>query len=214
MGWGVTDSMNTPDAPDRGLPPVPEPSMAALAKSVRSLRNWLIVLSVLVALALAATAAAVVVASVAVASLGFQASSVSQDQITTGADADLVPGPPLTNVASLPVDASGEGTIQGVPTGEATASDTGGTFELVLDPAPEGLSPRTTLHVGFDHSTKVYRNGQAIGDALTAMNAASGPYDADPSAAGSVIVRFHIKDGRAFADRLDLADDYPSGIEP
>jgi hypothetical protein len=60
----------------------------------------------------------------------------------------------------------------------------------------------------------VYRNGQAIGDALTAMNAADGPYDADPSIAGTVIARFHIKDGRAFADRLDLSDDYPSGIAP
>lgn len=213
MGWGVADSMNIPDAPDRGQPPASEPSMAALAKTVRSLRNWLIVLSVLVALVFIA-AAAVVVASVGVASLGFLASGVSRDPITTGADADLVPGPPLANVASLPVNASGEGTIQGAPTGEATVYDTGGTFVLVLDPAPEGLPLRTTVNVGFDQSTKVYRSGQAIGDALTAMNAADGPHDADPSAAGTVIVRFHIKDGRAFADRLDLSDDYPSGIEP
>jgi len=126
---------------------------------------------------------------------------------TSGVGTDAVPeGPPLTSVASLPVDASGEGTIQGAPTGEATIFDTRGSFVLVLDPAPAGLRPRTTVSVGFDSSTKVYRNGQALGDPRTAMNDEDGPADADPSAAGTVIVRFHIKDGRPFADRLDLSD--------
>jgi hypothetical protein len=212
----VTDSTSTPDAPDGGRPTVVgQPSTADLAQSVQALRNWLVVLTVLMALVFVMAAVAVVVASVGVASSWMLPSSTRLDGLGTGAGADAVPdGPPLTSVASLPVDASGVGTIQGAPTGEATTYDDRGTFVLVLDPAPAGLPPRTTLHVAFDHSTKVYRNGQALGDPLTAMSGLDGPVDADPSAAGTVIVRFHIKDGRAFADRLDLSDDYPPGIKP
>jgi hypothetical protein len=213
-GRRVTDSTSTPDAPEGGRPtPLELTSTADLAKSVRALRNWLIVLSVLMALVFVVAAVAVVMASVGVASSWMLPSGTSLDDLATGADA-VQDGPPLNSVASLPVDASGAGTIQGVPTGEAAAYDDGGTFELVLYPAPAGLPARTTLHVGFDHSTKVFRNGQALGDPLTAMNSESGPADADPSAAGTVIVRFHIKDGRAFADRLDLSDESPPGIEP
>jgi hypothetical protein len=123
-------------------------------------------------------------------------------------------GPALSNAASLPVDATGQGTIQGAPTGEATTDETRGDFTLVLAPAPAGLAPRTTVEVGFDRSTKVYRNGQYVGDAFTALNSDGGHVDADPTSAGTVVVRFHVKDGRPFADRLDLSDDYPAGIEP
>ncbi len=123
-------------------------------------------------------------------------------------------GPALASVASLPVDASGEGTIQGAPTGAASSDDAQGAFVLVLLPPPAGLPPRTTVHVEFDHSTKVYRGNRAVGDPLTAMNSADGPNDADPTAAGTVAVRFHIKDGRVFADRLDLSDEFPRGSEP
>jgi hypothetical protein len=134
---------------------------------------------------------------------------------TSDAGTDTVPkGPPLSNVASLPVDASGQGTIQGAPTGEATADDARGTFVLVLDPAPSGLKPLTTVHVAFDHSTKVYRGNQLLGDPLEALNSEGGRHDADPTAVGTVVVRFHIVAGRPFADRLDLSDDSPPGIEP
>ncbi len=212
----MTDSTSTPDAPDGGNPAViGQPSTADLAKSVQELRNWLIVLTVLVSLVFMLAAVAVVVASVGVASSWMLRSSTSLDSLASGTGDDEVDaGPPLTNVGSLPVDASGKGTIQGAPTGDATTYDGWGTFELVLDPAPAGLPPRTTLHVGFDHLTKVYRNGEELGDPLTAMNSEDVPSDADPSNAGSVIVRFHIQGGRAFADRLDLSDEYPPGIEP
>ena len=127
-----------------------------------------------------------------------------------GAGEPAVPtGPGLSSVASLPVDASGEGTISGVPTGEGDSSPARGTFELVLVPAPPGLAPRTTVHVGLDHSTKAYRNGEDLGDPLAAMDSDNDPMDADPTGAGTVTVRFHIKDGRVFADRLDLSDDSP-----
>lgn len=129
-------------------------------------------------------------------------------------EAAVPEGPQLRNVASLPVDASGEGTLQGAPTGEAGSDDDGGSFVLVLDPAPAGLPDRTTLRVVFDHSTKVYRGANVQGDPLEAMNADDGPSDADPSAAGTVVVRFHIKDGRVFADRLDLSDESPPSSEP
>jgi hypothetical protein len=121
-------------------------------------------------------------------------------------DAAVKAGPRLGSVASLPVDPSGEGTIQGAPTGEATNDDNGGSFVLVLDPAPAGLPARTTLDVAFDHSTKVYSGGRQLDDPVTAMDADPGPDTADPSAARTVVVRFHIKNGEVFADRLDLSD--------
>ena len=85
---------------------------------------------------------------------------------------------------------------------------------LLLDPAPAGLPARTTVDVAFDHSTKVYSGTRLLGDPVTAMNAEGGPAGADPSAAGTVVVRFHVKDGRVFADRLDLSDEIPPGSEP
>jgi len=212
----VTDSTSTPDAPDSANPTgFGSPTTTELAKSVRALRTWLIVLTAVVALVFMVATAAVVVASVGVASSGWFPLGSGLDGPEMGFGSGAVPeGPPLTNVASLPVDAAGEGTIQGAPTGEAMTGEAMGTFKLVLEPAPAGLPPRTTLHVGFDRSTKVYRNGQELDDPLTAMNSEEGSFDADPTAAGTVIVRFHIKDGRAFADRLDLSDEFPPGFEP
>lgn len=180
-------------------------------RRVQPTRVWPV--TIVFALVALGTAGCVVVVPVSVPSRGLSSVSSSVDTTDTRAGA-LSEGPQLTNVASLPVDASGEGTIQGAPTGEATTYETWGTFVLVLDPAPPGLPPRTTVSVGFDHSTKVYRGGQALSDALTAMNESGGPADSDPSAAGTVTVRFHIKDGRPFADRLDLSDQSPPGIEP
>jgi hypothetical protein len=145
-----------------------------------------------------------------IALLGFGISSFTRPSGETA----IPEGPPLSNVASLPVDASGEGTIQGAPTGAATMDDNGGSFVLVLDPSPAGLPARTTLDVAFDHSTKVYSGTRASGDPLAAMNPEGGHSDADPTAAGTVVVRFHIKDGRVFADRLDLSNEFPPGGEP
>lgn len=129
-------------------------------------------------------------------------------------EAAVPEGPPLGSVADLPVDASGTGTIQGAPTGKATTHGDRGSFVLVLEPAPAGLPARTTLSVAFDRSTKVYRDAQLLGDPLDAMNSEGGTFDADPTAAGSVVVQFRIKDGRVFADRLDLSDEFPPGIVP
>lgn len=123
-------------------------------------------------------------------------------------------GPRLNSVASLPVNAAGVGTIQGTPTGEATYEDDRGSFVLVLYPAPAGLPARTTLDVAFDRSTKVFRGTHMAGDPLTAASTEHGTADADPSAAGTVVVQFRIKNGRVFADRLDLSDETPPGCEP
>jgi len=128
-------------------------------------------------------------------------------------EAAVPEGPRLRSVRSLPVSESGVGTIQGVPTGKATTYDNDGSFVLVLDPAPAGLPSRTTLDVTFDHTTKVYRDGRLLGNALEAMGAHDGPVEADPTAAGTVVARFRIKDGRVFAHRLDLSDEFPPGIE-
>jgi hypothetical protein len=133
---------------------------------------------------------------------------------TSGAGEPAVrSGPALSNVASLPVDASGEGTLTGQPTGEADAGESDGSFVLVLDPAPLGLPARTTVNVGFDKTTKVYRGGKLVGDPLSAMNQDSSS-DADPSSAGSATVRFHVVSGRIFAERIDLSDDFSSDDLP
>ena len=100
-------------------------------------------------------------------------------------------------------------TIQGIPTGAADSNDDGGLFVLVLSPAPAGLPVDTTLDVAFDRSTKVYRDGTALGDPVEGMNGGGEDTDADPSAAASVVVQFHVKDGRVFADRLDLYEESP-----
>ena len=114
-------------------------------------------------------------------------------------------GPRLNSVTDLPADTAGRGTIQGTPTGAATSDNNGASFILMLDPAPAGLPARTTLGIYFDHSTKAYRGTRLLSDdPLTGMNAMPGPNDADPTAAGSVTVHFHIKNGKVFADRLDL----------
>jgi hypothetical protein len=204
------DSMGTPDAPDGGHPTGVEPqSSADLARSVDVLRKWLIALSVLSVLTFMAAAVAIVIASVGLVSAGILSAGILPGGIEADADPVAVKkGPPLGSVASLPVDASGEGTIQGAPTGEATSNKTRATFVLVLDPAPAGLPPRTTLNVAFDRTTKVYRDGQALGDPLAALDGEDGPSEADPTAASTVKVRFHIKDGRVFADRLDLSNEW------
>jgi hypothetical protein len=118
-------------------------------------------------------------------------------------------GPALSNVASLPVDSNGAGTLQGIPTGEAWSDDTGARFEVVLDPAPAGVADRSTVSVAFDHTTQAYRGGIRIGDPFTALETEHGNRDVNPTSAGMVTVQFHIKNGRPFADRLDLSDDQP-----
>jgi hypothetical protein len=119
----------------------------------------------------------------------------------------------LQSVDKLPVDASGKGTIQGAPTGEAFSGDSEGSFVLALRPAPGGLADGTTVHVVFGHTTRVFRDGLAQGDPLEAMNSEDGGMDADPSAAGTAVVRFHIDDGRVIADSVELSDESPPGIE-
>jgi len=176
------------------------------------LRNWLLVLTVFMAFVLVAAACAVVVAFTGVFWLGAPPFGASSD---SWIGAEAVPtGPELESVASLPIDASGEGTIEGLPTGAATITEDLGTFELVLDPAPSGLPSRTTLDVEIDHSTKVYRDGRDMGDPLAAMSGDNGPFDADPSAAATAVVRFRIEDGRVFAVRLDLSDNWSGDLEP
>lgn len=205
----MTDTTSTPDAPDAGYPMAVEPpSPADLAESVQALRNWLIVLTVLLALVSVAAVGAIVMASISFSTVGGLSAFMGPDGFPVGAGSGVVQkGPALSSVESLPLDASGEGTIQGVPTGEAVYDDAEATFVLVLDPAPAGLPPRTTLNVALDHTTKVYRSGQARGDALAALNSEGGPSEADPTAVlGTVTVRFHIKDGRVFADRIDLSN--------
>ncbi|TLN25452.1 hypothetical protein FDZ71_01270 [bacterium] len=207
----MADSTGTPVTPDgEHLAPSEAPSLSDLARSVRGLRTWLIVLTVLTALPLMLTAA-LYVADLVGAALWWIPPFGTISERYDGVDA-VRRGPALESVGSLPVDESGAGTFQGAPTGAATSTDDLGTFELVLHPAPAGLPPRTTLEVTFDHSTKVYRGGRDVGDPLDAMN--GGAFDADPSAAGTVKVAFHIKDGTVLADRLDLSDDYPPGVGP
>lgn len=203
------DSTETLYVSDGGHPTAVEPpSSADLAKSVDVLRKWLIALSVLSVLTFMAAGVAIAMASIGIATSGiFSAGMVPGPFVTDEGLGEVKKGPPLDSVVNLPVDASGEGTIQGVPTGEATSNTTQATFVLVLDPAPAGLPPRTTLNVAFDRTTKVYRGGQALGDPLAALDSGEGPFDGDPSAANKVKVRFHIKDGRAFADRIDLLDE-------
>lgn len=121
--------------------------------------------------------------------------------------------PRLSSASSLPVDASGMGTIQGIPTGAASVDRVSGTFELVLDPAPVGLPPRTMVDVAVDQSTASYRDGQAIGNTLESMNHQS-DYKADPTSAATVRVRFRIDNGVALAQRLDLTNVYPADIAP
>lgn len=150
-----------------------------------------------------------VVLSVAVIGSGFDGVSglFGRDEVQEG-DPAVPEGPRLSNVASLPVDAAGLGTIRGIPTGEATSGESNGSFVMVLDPAPAGLPARTTLDVRFDRSTKAYSDGELLGDPLAAMDAeGSNPSDADPSAADTVVVRFHVSNGSVFADRLDLTSD-------
>jgi len=121
--------------------------------------------------------------------------------------------PKLSNVASLPTDASGNGTIQGIPTGEATTDNNKGSFVLVLDPVPAGLPARTTVNVHFGYSTRVYYGTRLVGDPLTGINAMPGPSDADPTDAAAVLVHFHIKNGEIFADRLDLSNTFPPNFK-
>jgi len=106
------------------------------------------------------------------------------------------------------------GTIQGIPTGAAQHDRVSGTFELVLDPAPVGLPPRTMVDVAIDQSTESYRDGQAIGNSLESMNYDNSGDKADPTNAATVRVRFRIDDGVALAERLDLTDVYPADIAP
>jgi len=151
---------------------------------------------------------AVVAVFLSVGVIGSGVDGVSElfgEDVSQEGEVAVPDGPRLSSVASLPVDASGEGTIQGTPTGEATNDESSGSFVLVLDPAPSGLPARTTLDVTFDHSTKVYSDGEPLGDPVTAMNTEGNTGDADPSAAGTVVVRFHVKNGSVFADRLDLS---------
>lgn len=182
--------------------------MAELARSVDAIRRWLIALSVLSVLTLMAAAVAITMASIGLASSGiFSAGMVPDSFVEDSGPGAVKKGPPLGSVAKLPVDGSGVGTIHGVPTGEATSDDALATFVLVLDPAPTGLPPRTTVDVAFDRTTKVYRDGQAMGDPLAALSGRGGPHDADPTTASSVTVQFRIKDGRVSADRLDLSNE-------
>ncbi len=142
-------------------------------------------------------------------------SSVFQPGIIRGTgEAVTTAGPRLSSVASLPVDASGIGTIQGAPTGEAVFDRTGGTFGLVLDPVPAGLPARTTVDVAIDHSTKAYRDGRVIGDPVESMNNDGGDHKADPTAAATVKVRFHVDNGALLAERLDLSDVFPADVVP
>ncbi len=150
-----------------------------------------------------------VVLSVALVSSGFGGISDLFDRGNSYEGEAVVPeGPRLRSVTSLPVNASGVGTLRGSPTGEATCDERDGKFVLVLDPAPSGLPDRTTLDVAFDRSTKVYGDGELLGDPLTAMNSDEAPGDADPTAAGSVVVTFRIKNGAVFADRIDLSEEF------
>ncbi len=123
-------------------------------------------------------------------------------------------GPRLSNVASLPVDVSGKGTIQGTPTGEAVFDRTSGSFGLVLDPAPTGLPARTTVDVAIDRSTKAYRDGRPIGDPVESMGDDAGGHKADPSMAATVKVRYSIDNGVVLAERLDLSDVFPADVAP
>ncbi|MCL2882403.1 MAG: hypothetical protein FWF45_05900 [Coriobacteriia bacterium] len=123
-------------------------------------------------------------------------------------------GPRLSSVALLPVNASGEGTIQGMPTGAASCDESEGSFVLVLDPAPADLPAKTTLNVYFNYSTKSYSGTRLLGDPLTAMNALSGSNDADPTDVAAVRVHFHIKGGKVFANRLDLSNEFPPNFKP
>ena len=118
-------------------------------------------------------------------------------------------GPALSNISSLPVGVDGEGVLQGFPTGEAWSDENAARFEIALDPAPSGIADRSTVMVAFDHTTQIYRSGTRLGDPLTALNSENGSHDADPTSAGKVTVRFHIKDGRPFADRIELTDEFP-----
>jgi len=135
-------------------------------------------------------------------------------EIRNTGEAVTTAGPRLPNVASLPVDASGIGTIQGSPTGAAEFDRTSGTFGLVLDPVPAGLPPRTTVDVAIDQSTKAYRDGQAIDNPVKAMSGNDGDHEADPTAAATVKVRFHIDNGSVLAERLDLSDVFPADVAP
>ncbi|PKQ15557.1 MAG: hypothetical protein CVT67_09060 [Actinobacteria bacterium HGW-Actinobacteria-7] len=138
----------------------------------------------------------------------------SPDAASSG-DKVIRQGSPLGSVASLPVDASGVGTLTGAPTGEAMMDDNSGSFVLALVPAPAGIRDGTTVDVAIDRSTKAYRGriGGPLGNPLEAMNGEDGPSDADPSAAGTVVVRFHLEEGKVLADRLELSDDSPAGFE-
>ncbi len=124
-------------------------------------------------------------------------------------------GSPLSSVASLPVDALGAGTLTGAPTGEAEMDDSSGSFVLVLAPAPAGIKDGTTVTIEVDRSTKAYRGSTAseLGNPLEAMNSDDWDSDADPSAAGTVVVRYHLSGGKVRADRLELSDESPPGFE-
>lgn len=122
-------------------------------------------------------------------------------------------GPVLGDPHRLPVDPSGEGTITGAPTGEADTNQATGSFVVVLSPAPTGLPDRSTVHVSIDKSSKVYRGGDYVGDALDALNSESSSA-ADPTAAGTVTVRFTIRDGQPYAERIDVSQEYPAGLGP
>jgi hypothetical protein len=147
-------------------------------------------------------------AFLAIAALGFGVGSIGDLFGPDGLlDGDVPEGPRLESVSSLPMNASGVGTITGYPTGDMSSRHAEGSFVVVLDPAPAGLPDRTTLDVVFNHSTTVYRDGREQGDPLEAINSDDGPWDADPTDADTVVVRFHVKDGDVFADRIDLSNE-------
>lgn len=144
-----------------------------------------------------------------------RASSVfrSGDIRGTG-EAVTTAGPRLSNAASLTVDASGTGTIQGTSTGQAVFDQATGTFELVLDPVPPGLPARTTIDVAMDRLTTAFRDGREIGNPVESMSDDGGDHRADPTIAATVKVRFRIDNGVVLAERLDLSDEFPADLVP
>lgn len=122
---------------------------------------------------------------------------------------ELPAGPQLSQVASLPVESTGTGSIQGAPTGATGPSS----FVLALGPAPPGVEEWTRVEVFVDDSTVTYRDGKKQDSPIEALSG-DGDMEADPSAAGSVVVRFHIEDGEVRADQLDLSDELPPGYLP